>query len=333
MRGSRRVIGSVGLIALLGLAGCGGGSDDASPSGDTGPPTSATATIEPTGPARDFSRAGVAVIAHRGASAYAPEHTSAAYTKAIEQEADYIELDVQRTSDGEFIVMHDPSLDRTARGPAQKCAGFVSDHTMADLDACDVGTWFNEAHPDLADPSFGSQRILTLADLFDDYGDETRYYLEVKDADADGETISDLLALIDDAGIVNDDPVFPNIVIQSFSAPVLQTIHQERPDLPLVQLIRQGEPVPDADALDEIATYAVAIGPPKEMTTRDLVEAASERCLDTHPYTVDESAEMASLLDAGVGALFTNAPDVLRKLLPDEPRDTGLCPATATADS
>lgn len=330
MRGSSgRWIGwVVGTAAVVVLAACGGGSDDASSVDGDG---STSTTTAPTSPARDFSRAGVAVIAHRGASAYAPEHTSAAYAKAIEQEADYLELDVQRTSDGAFIVMHDPSLDRTARGPAAQCTGFVSDHTMAELSACDVGTWFNEAHPDLADPRFSSQRILTLADLFDDVGDEARYYLEVKDTDDEDGTVDDLLALIDDAGIVNEDPVLPNLVIQSFSAPILQKIHEQRPDLPLVQLIRQGAPVPDGGGLDEIAGYAVAIGPPKEMATRDLVDAAAERCLDTHPYTVDESPEMASLLDAGVGGIFTNKPDVLRNLLPEEPRDTGLCPAAATA--
>jgi glycerophosphoryl diester phosphodiesterase len=275
----------------------------------------------------------VAVIAHRGASAYAPEHTTAAYTKAIEQEADYIELDVQMTKDGQLVVLHDPSLDRTARGPAANCTGFISEKTVEDLSPCSAGTWFNEAHPDLADPAFDAARIPELADILDDYGNDTRYYIEVKAPDDQPGMTDALLATIDDADLAMDDPLFPQVVIQSFSADSLKDIHEERPDLPLVQLIRQGEPVPDGGALDEIATYAVAIGPPKEMATRDLIEAAAERCLDTHPYTIDESPEMASLLDAKVGGMFTNKPDVLRKLLPEEPRDTGLCPAEATADA
>ena len=322
--GRRRTGWAIGLVALVGLAGCGGGGDD-----DATTTTEAVTTTTPTTPARDFSRPGVAVIAHRGASGYAPEHTSAAYTLAIDQGADYIEQDVQLTKDGQLVVLHDPSLDRTARGPAEQCTGFVSEKTVADLAACEVGSWFNEAHPDLADPTFASQRIPLLADVLDDYGEDVRYYIEVKAPDDQPGMVDELLRVLDEHGPAADDPDLPPVVIQSFSAAALQQIHEQRPDLPLVQLIRQGEPVPDGAVLDQIAAYAVAIGPPKEATTRDLVDAAAERCLDVHPYTVDESAEMASLLDADVGGMFTNKPDVLRNLLPDQPMDTGLCPAGA----
>lgn len=316
------------LAAVVALAGCGGGG------GGAGTTTSAAATTTaPDGPARDFSRPGVAVIAHRGASAYAPEHTNAAYTLAIDQGADYIEQDVQLTKDGQLVVLHDPSLDRTARGPADRCTGFVSEKTAADLDACDVGSWFNEAHPDLAQPRFARQRILRLADVLDDYGGDIRYYIEVKAPDDQPGMVDELLAVLDEADLDTSDPDLPPVVIQSFSAESLRAIHEQRPDLPLVQLIRQGEDLPDGAGLDEIATYAVAIGPPKEAATRALVDAAVERCLDVHPYTVDETSEMGTMLDAGVGGMFTDAPDQLVGLLPAQPRDTGLCPAPATAGS
>jgi glycerophosphoryl diester phosphodiesterase len=273
----------------------------------------------------------VAVIAHRGASAYAPEHTNAAYTLAVDQGADYLEIDVQLTKDGQMVALHDPSLDRTARGPAENCTGFVSQKTVEDLYPCDVGTWFNEANPDLADPRFARQRLPLLTDVLGDYGDTTRYYIEVKAPDDQPGMVDALLAALDEEGPTQEDPDLPPVVIQSFSADALREIHERRPELPLVQLIRQGEPVPDGDALDGIAAYAVAIGPPKDTTTRELVDLAHERCLDVHPYTVDESAEMGTLLDADVGGIFTNAPDVLRDLLPEEPMDTGLCAAEATA--
>lgn len=319
-----RVGCAAGVLAVVGLGACGGG-DDATPTSST------TTTTAPDTPARDFSRPGVAVIAHRGASGAAPEHTNAAYTLAIDQGADYIELDVQMTADGELVLLHDPTLDRTARGPATACTGLITEKTMDELAACDMGSWFNEAHPDLADPAFSRQRLLRLADVLDDQGQEIRTYIEVKEPDAQPGMIDALLVVLDEHAPANDDPVLPNVVIQSFSADALQQIHDQRPDLPLVQLVRQGEPTPDGAALDQIATYAVAIGPPKEIADRTLIDAAAERCLDVHPYTVDESAEMGSLLDADVGGIFTNQPGVLRNLLPDAPMDTGLCEAAATA--
>ena len=320
------LVGTV-VVALV-AASCGGGSDDAGSS--SGAP--ATTTTAPPEPAVDFSGPGVVVIAHRGASASAPEHTNAAYTRAIEQGADYIEQDVQLTADGHLVVLHDPTLDRTARGPAASCTGLVSDKALSDLYACDVGTWFNEANPDLADPAFSRQRILTLADVLDDYDSEIRFYIEVKAPDAQPGMIDALLEVLDDASIEPDDPDLPPVVIQSFSAPALQEIHERRPDLPLVQLTRVGEPAPDAAAMDAIAAYAVAIGPPKDLVTSDLVAAANERCLDVHPYTVDASAEMASMLDAGAGGMFTNEPGVLTDLLaPYDQVGTELCPAKAVA--
>lgn len=316
---------AIAAVVVFGTAGCGGGSDD------EGRAAASTTTTEVSdGPARDFSRPGVAVIAHRGASADAPEHTNAAYTLAIDQGADYIEIDVQLTKDGQLVALHDPSLDRTARGPAANCTGFVSEKTVEDLYPCDVGTWFNEANPDRADPRFARQRIPLLTDVLSDYGEDTRYYIEVKSPDEQPDMIDALLAALDEEGPTQEDPDLPPVVIQSFSADALRQIHEQRPELPLVQLVRMGEPVPDAAALDDIATYAVAIGPPMDVTTRALVDLARARCLDVHPYTVDETAEMGNLLDAGVGGIFTNAPAALRDLLPDAPMDTELCAAPAT---
>ena len=73
-------------------------------------------------------------IAHRGASAAAPEHTWAAYELAIEQGADYIEQDLHLTRDGVLVVLHDETLDRTARGPVASCTGPVYRRTLGELE-------------------------------------------------------------------------------------------------------------------------------------------------------------------------------------------------------
>jgi len=73
----------------------------------------------------------VLAIGHRGASGYAPEHTMASYDRAIELGANYIEQDLQLTKDGVLVALHDPTLDRTARGDAVNCKGLVIDKTLA----------------------------------------------------------------------------------------------------------------------------------------------------------------------------------------------------------
>ena len=326
---------AIGVALIASATGCGGSSSDTTSSTTAAKATVTTTTTEPEEQvATDFSAPGVAVIAHRGASGYAPEHTFAAYDLALDQGADYLEQDVQLTKDGQLVVLHDPSLDRTARGPAETCAGFVSQQTVEDVQVCDIGTWFNEANPDLADPAFPEQRIPTLDDVFENYGSGVRYYIEVKapdDQPAMVETLLDLLDTPELDGPASDtsDPDLPPVVIQSFSAESLQRIHQLRPELPLVQLIRDREPIPDAAALDAIAEYAVAIGPPKGKVDAALVDAANERCLDVHVYTVNDPAEMETLLDAGVGAIFTNVPDVLADVLEGRPETDEICPARA----
>src|ERR671921_1524356 len=102
-------------------------------------------------------------IGHRGASAYAPEHTFAAYELALEQGADYIEIDLQMTADGELVALHDKTLNRTANPlegePTRNCRGLVSKKTLDQLRSCEVGSWFNEAYPQYASEEYATLEI------------------------------------------------------------------------------------------------------------------------------------------------------------------------------
>jgi glycerophosphoryl diester phosphodiesterase len=292
------------VVAVTVLAACGGGDEDASPGS-----TSASRSTPTSAPAEEHE---AIVIAHRGASAYAPEHTFAAYDLALEQGADYIEQDIQLTADGELVVMHDDTLDRTARGPAESCTGSVHDKTLEQLRQCDVGSWFNEAHPELADPAFVGLRIPTMREVIERYGPDVRYYVETKAPDVQPGMEKALLDLLDETGLTDKQAVASRqVLIQSFSAESLQRIHDERPDLPLVLLLYvSGSPIAES-RLDDAAAVAIGVGPDSSNVDAALVAAAHERCLDVHPYTVDDPAAMSTLLDAGVDGMFTNAPDVL----------------------
>ena len=183
-RGPRGIWPASGLLILMSmLAACSGGSDadrTTPSSSTTGNSSSVTASAPPTTQALEPLGPYAAVIAHRGASAYAPEHTFAAYDLALEEGADYIEQDIQLTADGELVVLHDDALDRTARGPSDSCTGSVRTKTLAQVRQCDMGSWFNEANPALANPLFADERILTLREVFERYESTVRYYIETK---------------------------------------------------------------------------------------------------------------------------------------------------------
>ena len=107
------------------------------------------------------------VIAHRGASAYAPENTLAAFDLAIRMGVRHIEFDVHSSCDGHIVVIHDDTLDRTTNG-----SGPVSNHTLAPLRELDAGSWFGAA--------FAGERVPTFDDVLSRYGGRIHIHAEIK---------------------------------------------------------------------------------------------------------------------------------------------------------
>src|ERR687893_373154 len=179
-------------------------------------------------------------VGHRGASGYAPEHTIPAYDLALEQGADYIGQDLQMTSDGVLVVLHDETLDRTARPTAESqpgdCTGLVIEHTLEQIKTCEVGSWFNETYPQYADPSYVGLEIPTLEEVFQRYGKSVNYYIETKNPEAAPGMEEELLRLMDEYGLTQPAAESWQVLIQSFSPASLQKIHALRPSLPLIQL-------------------------------------------------------------------------------------------------
>ena len=254
-------------------------------------------------------------VGHRGASGSAPEHTIASYDLALKRGADYIEQDLQLTSDGVLVAMHDETLDRTARGPAENCTGKVSDHTVAQIKTCDVGRWFNEAHPEAARPEYVGLRIPTLEEVFRRYGRKVNYYIETKSPESSDHMEERLLELLDEYELRAPSAARWQVLIQSFSPPSLIKMHQLDPSLPLIQLLPGGTSATNPALLPAIEQYAVGVGPTAASVDAAMVDAAHARCLSVHPYTVNDPAEMQRLIDAGVDGMFTNFPEQLDALL------------------
>jgi glycerophosphoryl diester phosphodiesterase len=231
----------------------------------------------------------VAIIAHRGASGHAPEHTFAAYDRAVRMGADYLEQDLQVTADGELVVLHDPTLDRTTTG-----AGPVDRHTLEEIRALDAGGWFA--------PEFAGQRVPTLDEVLTRYGHAQRYDIETKAPDIEERLVA-LLDRHDLLGTTNWQ-----VVIQSFEPAHLQRIRELAPGLPLIQLVSHRDPSL-LDRLDEVSEYAAGIGPSSELVDSAFVEAAPARGLAVHPYTATTPEEHEALVALGVDGAFTNFPD------------------------
>src|SRR5687768_5878369 len=127
------------------------------------------------------------LIAHRGASAYAPEHTLQAYALAIEQKADFVEQDLAVTKDGVLVCIHDLTLERTTNveevfptrftedttGAAPVKRWRVADFTLGEIKQLDAGSWFNA--------KFAGARIPTFQEAIDAVGDKAGLYPELKD--------------------------------------------------------------------------------------------------------------------------------------------------------
>ena len=277
---------------------------------------------------------GKTAIAHRGASAYAPEHTAAAYKLAMAQGADYVEQDLQVTKDGQLVCLHDLTLDRTTdaeerfpgRGRTLDREGralpgwHVSDFTLAEIKQLDAGSWF--------DPKFKGEKILTFQEAINLMKGKAGIYPETKAPEVYGSIGFDMEKLVMEILAKNGldkpgaNPKTP-VIIQSFSAESLKKMVGMGVKLPLIFLVT------DRDAatwltkarMPEIKTFAAGIGPSKTIISGnpEIVGLARAAGLSVTPYTFRSAGqpagknvrdEMIQFLDIfGVDAVFTDNPD------------------------
>jgi glycerophosphoryl diester phosphodiesterase len=172
-------------------------------------------------------RHGPTVIAHRGASAYAPENTLAAVDKADDLGIRWVENDVQRTKDGELVVIHDTTLKRTTdveevfpdRSPWK-----VSDFTLKEVRRLDAGSWFS--------PSYAGARVPTLEEYLDRVSDNhQKLLLEIKAPELYPGIERQTLEELRREGWLDRYHVKHRLIIQAFSADCIKTVHSLRPEV------------------------------------------------------------------------------------------------------
>jgi len=243
------------------------------------------------------------IIAHRGASALAPENTLAAFKRAVDDGAEGIEFDVRLARDGVAVVFHDSTLDRTARK-----GGRMANYTSSELRLLDVGSWFNRQDPKLADPAYKGESVPTLTETLIFLRDfRGLVYIELKCKDAEVERLSKAVC-----EAIKDSPLLGQIVVKSFKLQVIPWIKAMCPGVktaalfaPKIMNILRKEKhlvkIAEEIGADEISLHFT-------LATRKLMKKAEHRNLLVTIWTADSPRWIKRALRLGFNAIITNDP-------------------------
>lgn len=262
---------------------------------------------------------GVLNLAHRGASGLFPENTLLAFREALRLGADALETDVHLSQDGQLVVIHDETVDRTTEG-----AGSVAELTVAELKALDAGYDFGR---DGTHPFRGrGLRIPTLEEVFAAFP-QARINIEIKPDRKDGAIERELWRLIEKyrrhrLTLVNSEH---DGVVQRFrgiaaSAPAGETVPTGAPFreslrfLVLSKVRWSGLYSPPFDALQVPERFRIA-GIDVAIATPQFIAAAHRAQVAVHVWTVDDPADMRRLIGMGVDGIITNHPEILVRVL------------------
>jgi glycerophosphoryl diester phosphodiesterase len=250
------------------------------------------------------NREKILVYAHRGGSWNAPENTMGAFREAVSLGGvDYLELDLHITRDGEIVVIHDDTVDRTTNGK-----GKVSEMTLAQIEQLDAGSWFNHMFPERARPQFTRERIPTLRTVIDfAKSAPIKLYIEtktVKSARRDFE--QKVEEVLDEEGFDSF------VVVESFDVESLKRMKAINPNLKTALLV---EHLTDATILLAKQVSASEIAPHHESVTPPVVRRAHQAGLKVTAWTVDDPAEIKRLREANVDGIITNRPDLVKNLI------------------
>ena len=269
------------------------------------------------------------LVAHRGASAYAPEHTLEAYRLALEQGADYVEQDLALTKDGVLVCIHDLTLERTTNvedvfpdrfvqeGNNGARRWRVHDFTLAEIRRLDAGSWF--------DKKFANARIPTFQEAVDLVKGKAGLYPELKDPAfyrERGVHPERLLAEALKKNNLLNDRTTP-VIIQSFDETTVKQLAKDLPSVARVILVeaRDSRKLDSQEKIRAIAQWATGLGPNKAIVEMlpDVVKWAHASGLTVTPWTFrssntgsypDVRTEMTKFLyEYNVDAVFTDNPD------------------------
>ena len=230
------------------------------------------------------------VIAHRGASGYAPENTMASFRLALEMGAKAIELDVHQTSDHQLVVIHDEDLRRVARRKVR-----VRDVTREELSSIDVGSWF--------DSCFSCERAPSLADVFDLTAGKVELHVEIKKGSKLYPGIEERLV-----DMIQSRGAWETTVISSFDHAALYSIRSLDARVRIGYLLGLTGMKTAYREIDQLRAESLNMST-RQANARKMRECQA-RGLRTLVYTANTRKELARLARLGVDGVFTNFPEL-----------------------
>ncbi len=231
----------------------------------------------------------IAVIAHRGAAGSAPENTIASVRQAIADGADWIEIDVQESVDGEVIVIHDSDFMKLA-GVNLK----VWDGTLEEIRAIDVGSWFG--------PEFAGERVPTLAEVLKEADGRCRVIIELKYYGHDQQLERRVVEIVEQANMVDD------VKIMSLSYQGIQKIRALRPNWTIGLLAAQA-----AGDLTQLEVDFLAVN--QSILKAPLIRAADAAGKQVLVWTINDAVSMSRVITLGVDGIITDEPRLAREVL------------------
>jgi len=246
----------------------------------------------------------VAIIAHRGLPTHAPENTLPAFRKAVELGVEYLEVDVQQTSNGHLVVFHDKSVSRTTNG-----RGNLREYTLDELKKLDAGSWFSDA--------FKGEQVPTLHEVVDVLDDRTNLLLEIKYGTPYHDGIEG--RLID---FIRERRLENRVLIKSFDPNVIKRVRSLAPEIPvgisivfrvpfLSLIVHRGVRFGNVleEDMDFIHVHRIGM-------TEALVARAHKRGISVIAWDVHDEATMRRFIAYGVDAIETDEAGLLKEIRP-----------------
>lgn len=231
----------------------------------------------------------VEVTAHRGASEKAPENTLAAFRQAIEDGADWIELDVQEAKDGRVVVAHDSDLKKVANNPIKIWEG-----TAAELRTVDIGSYF--------DPTFSEERMPLLSEVLELCRGKVRVNIELKYYGHNQNLEQKVIDLVEQYDMEE------NIVIMSLKESMIRKVKELRPNWTVGLLTAVA-------ASDITRAKADFLAVSTKIATNSFIEAAHKKGKRVHVWTINDAETMSLMIGRGADNLITDRPALAKQVL------------------